>query len=205
MLGFWVTAQRYRGLDYPGRVPAPTPPTESEPRATGKGRPTPKRRDAEAARRRPLVPNRKREVQERRKFAREVREREYQAMVTGDERYMPARDKGPVRRWVRDYVDSRRNLGEYLLPLSIALVLVMFWAVTSPVVYLTVTALMYGVIIFTIVDGFVLGRRIKRLTTAKFGADKVPRGIAMYGVLRAFQIRRMRLPKPQVERGQRPK
>jgi len=78
-----------------------------------KGRPTPKRREAEQARRRPLVPDGRGDRKALKAQAKVRREREYQAMITGDDRNLPPRDKGPVRRWVRDYVDARHNAGEY--------------------------------------------------------------------------------------------
>ena len=84
-----------------------------------KGRPTPKRKEAEAANKRPLVPvDRKSAAKAAREAQRERREREYKAMQTGDERYLPARDRGPVRRYVRDYVDARYSLGEFFLPIA---------------------------------------------------------------------------------------
>ena len=46
-------------------------------------------------------------------------------MRTGDERYLPARDKGPVKRYIRDYVDARFSLGEAFMPLSILLIVIM--------------------------------------------------------------------------------
>ena len=38
-------------------------------------------------------------------------------MRDGDERYYPARDKGPERRFVRDFVDARFSLVELVIPL----------------------------------------------------------------------------------------
>ena len=148
--------------------------------------------------------NRKEGIRAQRAADKATRDREYQAMLSGDERHLPARDKGPVRRWIRDYVDARRSPGEYLLPISVILMLATF-LVTGPILWLAVVSLIYVVILLTVVDIVVLARRLKKLLTAKFGAQKVVRGTVMYGVMRAFQMRRMRLPKPQVQRGQYPR
>lgn len=205
------------GLDYPEHVfsrnrstsaPAPTPePTSAttHPPAGGKGRPTPSRREAEAARKRPLVPaDRKAAAKSARAAQKEAREREYQALQTGDDRFLPARDKGPVRRYVRDYVDSRRNLGEYFLPVSIVVVLALMLAGTNATAILIVVLVLYTIVAVTVIDAAILARRLKKKLVAKFGEAKIPRGTILYGVMRAFQIRRARLPKPQVKRGEQP-
>ena len=89
----------------------------------GKNRPTPKRREVEAARRQPLVPAARtnsgkggKATKEDKQAARERRVEARQRMMAGEERYLPARDQGPVRKFARDFVDARWNLGEILLP-----------------------------------------------------------------------------------------
>jgi len=173
-------------------------------RPGSKGRPTPKRRDAEAARVRPLVQDRKTAGKEQKAKARETREREYQAMLSGDERNLPYRDKGPVRRWVRDYVDARRNLGEFLLPFLVVVMLTTFAATANPVIFFGANILLYVFTLWVGIDSWLLARRIKRLATEKFGTAKVPERIGFYGVMRTFQLRRSRLPRPQVKRGEFP-
>lgn len=171
----------------------------------GKGRPTPRRKEVEAARRRPIgSTDRKSAAKKQRAAAKTAREREYQALQTGDERYLPARDKGPVKRWVRDYVDARRSLGEFFLPLSIGMLLATFLTANSVVAGLITIVVLYLIVAATIIDAFVLSRILKKRLTQRFGEQNVPRGSLMYGVLRAFQIRRTRLPKPQVKRGEYP-
>lgn len=171
----------------------------------GKGRPTPKRREAEAARRRPLVPtDRKQAARASREAMREQRQREYQAMLTGDERHLPYRDRGPVRRFVRDTVDARWNLGEFFLPFSIVMVFAVLLTGNSVTSALAVMAVLYTGVLAAVVDAFVLARTIKRRVAERFDAKDIPRGTAMYGVIRSFQIRRSRLPRPQVKRGEYP-
>jgi hypothetical protein len=170
--------------------------------AVGKGRPTPRRSEAEAARRRPLVvTDRKAAARASRERLREERGRTRTAMETGDERYLPARDQGPVKRFVRDAVDVRRNVGEYLLFAALALVLVTF--VVPPEQALYATFALWFAVLAVVVDCFVLNRHLKRQLTARFG--EVPVGAVRYGVMRALQIRRSRLPKPQVARGAQPR
>nr|WP_257910917.1 DUF3043 domain-containing protein [Janibacter limosus] len=48
-------------------------------------------------------------------------------------------------------------------------------------------------------------RRTKVKILDRFGADTETRGPAMYLVMRAFQIRRSRMPKPMVGRGDTPR
>ena len=172
-------------------------------RPGAKNRPTPKRRDAEAANRRPLVVTdrkaaRAMEREQRRAAAVATRT----AMMTGDESKMPVRDRGADRRYIRDFVDARFCLGEILLPVMLLSLLLSFiresWAL------LTVFILVYGMIALSVIDAVLMWRKLKKQLIAKFGADKLQRGNAMYAVMRAFQLRRGRLPRPQVTRGQYP-
>lgn len=165
-----------------------------------KGRPTPTRKAAEAANKRPLVPaDRQTAAKAARQAQREQRDREYRAMQSGDERAMPARDRGPVKRYVRDYVDARFNLGEVFLPVAaVFLVLQLTFSALNPDVALVALSVLYLYVVASVIDGFLLWWRVKRRLLAKFG--EVPRGTLMYCVMRAFQLRRARLPKPQVKR-----
>ncbi len=190
---------------------APTSPDPVEQAAeverAGKGRPTPKRRDAEAANKRPLVAGDRRVAAQNAKAAqREARERQYRAMQTGDERYLPPKDKGPMRRYIRDYIDARWNLGEFFLPIALVFIVATLFANRSPVLSLIVVVGLYGFVLAAVLDGVILWQRLKRRLREKFGADvQFPRGTAMYAVTRAFQLRRARLPKPlQAKRGVRP-
>ncbi|HWS57177.1 MAG TPA: DUF3043 domain-containing protein [Actinotalea sp.] len=185
-------------------TPSPTDPTSGT-GPVGKGHPTPTRKQSEAARRRPLVPtDRKAAAKAQKAAGRVARDREYQAMQTGDERFLPARDKGPVRRFVRDTVDARHNVGEYFLPVSIVMVFAVMFTGNNVTAGLAVIGLLYLAVAAAIIDAVILGRRLRRTLDARFGAAAVPKGTVMYGVLRAFQLRRMRLPKPQVARGEYP-
>lgn len=172
-------------------------------REGAKNRPTPKRREQEAARKRPLVvADRKAARQADRLKRREASAKMRQAMVTGDDAHLPARDKSPERRFIRDHVDARWNLGEFMLPVMLVVLALSFirtsWATMA------VFIMVYGLLLVAVVDAVLMWRGLKKKLVAKFGAAGVPRGAAMYAVMRAFQMRRSRMPRPQVKRGEFP-
>ena len=167
----------------------------------GKGAPTPRRKDQEAARKRPLVPNDRKAAKEANRAAMaDQRLKMREAMNTGDERFLPLRDKGPQKRFVRDFVDARWVLGEFLI------VFALIFVVLSFIRDLNVQAfILFGfwvLLALVAIDAFILGRQLKKRLAAKFG--EVERGAVWYGVMRGLQLRRMRLPKPQVKRGEYP-
>ena len=203
------TADQAGRLDYPGPVfsrNAPTPQPADDPNEVGgKGHRTPSRKEAEAARRRPLVPSdRKEAAKSQRSAARAMRAREQAALQSGDERYLPARDKGAARRFTRDVVDARTSLGEFFLPVAFIAILGMFLSQSNVTAAFTVLVVLYLLVFATIVDGFILSRQLKKRLEARFDSAQIPRGTLMYGVTRAFQMRRLRLPKPQVARREFP-
>lgn len=172
----------------------------------GKGRATPSRKEAEAARKKQMkTPMTRKEQAKRDRAAREdIRARQRDAFKSGDDRYLPARDQGPVRRFTRDYVDRRRNVAEYLLPFLV-LLLVLFAVTSSANGEATnfLTAIVYpAVLLGTVLDEIVLVRGLRKQIRDRFGADAV-KGTTTYAVLRSTQLRRFRLPKPQVTRGQK--
>jgi hypothetical protein len=166
----------------------------------GKGRPTPKRKDAQAAQRHSsFAPARtKEEKAAARALDRSKRTGAREAFMRGEESALPARDKGPVKRFVRDFVDSKFTIGEYFMPI-IVVVLVMT-IIPNRNVQLTAVATMYFVMLFTIGSGFILGHQIKKACAIKFPGEKI-KGAGIYGFMRSSQMRRMRAPSPQVKRG----
>jgi hypothetical protein len=166
-----------------------------------KGRATPTRKEQEAARKRPLVPSDRREAaRQSRSQVQAQRERARVGMANGEEKYLPQRDKGPQKRYVRDYIDARFSLGEILLPLLVLTILSYFFESIAPYVLIAV----WGVIAILIVEGVIVGLILRRKLAAKFGAGKVERGVRWYAFMRMIQMRILRLPKPQVKRGQFP-
>ena len=174
----------------------------NEPSAQKKGRPTPKRKDAESARKvSSLAPAHSKEEKARQKSAaRAARMAQRAAYLRGDENALPLRDKGPVKKFVRNYVDSRRSIGEYFLPI-IGVVLIISLIPIAAAAVIGV-ALMYSVLFASVIDGIFLTRRIKREVGARFPNESV-KGLGMYGWLRSTQMRRMRAPKPGVAVGEK--
>ena len=165
-----------------------------------KGRPTPKRKDAVAARKvSSLAPASTKEEKKRAKdAARAARIAARAAYMRGDENALPARDKGPVKKFVRNYVDARKSIGEYFLP--IIFVVLVLTLIPSPIFQIGSIIIMYGVLLISVIDGFFLSRKIKVAVLAKFPGTET-KGIGMYGWLRSTQMRRMRTPKPQIKVG----
>jgi hypothetical protein len=165
-----------------------------------KGRPTPKRKEAEAARKvSSLAPaSTKAEKQRAKAAAREARVATRAAYLRGDESALPLRDKGPVKKFVRNYVDSRRSIGEFFLP--VIFIVLLLTLIPSKVFQLVSIAIMYSVLVISVVDGFLLSRKLKKEVSAKFPGVEL-KGIGMYGWLRSTQMRRMRTPKPAIKAG----
>ncbi|BDZ60816.1 uncharacterized protein Rv2206 [Demequina sediminis] len=184
--------------------------TTPEPDAPGietpgkKNRPTPKRKEQEAARRRPVIADSKTARRDQREKQRLQREKEFQAMREGDERNMPLEHRGPERRWLRDYVDARTSPGEFLLPLSIVFVIASLAIPGNSVAGLLLIAIFYMLVLAVAIDTWLMIRRMKKRFVAKFGATKLPRAWTFYVIARALNIRRFRAPKPRVARGEYP-
>lgn len=167
----------------------------------GKGRPTPKREDAQAQNLRPLVPK-DRDASRKAAKAR-MREREnaeYEAMQTGDVNHMPKAERLPWRIYIRDYVDARFNLGEFFIPVAfVILVVSIFVTYKWPTLALPLMVLMYVYLFAVIIDIAIMWRKLKKKLIEKYGEKSVARGMrsASYAWSRAIQIRRWRLPKPR--------
>lgn len=175
---------------------------DGAPKAGGKGRPTPKRREAERGRRRAIgAPRDRKEAYRRvRERQREERSKSMQALRTGDERNLPPRDRGPVKRYVRDVVDARRSVAEFFLPL--ALVIVVLTLTSSAQLKLVGSTLWMVLVVLIVVDSIVLVMRLKRGLRRSF-PDENHRGAVSYALMRSMQIRRFRLPPPRVKPGRR--
>jgi hypothetical protein len=171
--------------------------------AGGKGRPTPSRKVAEAARRERTKPqlDRRAAAKAARETSRLDRAKARASLAGGDERYLPARDKGPVRAYARDYVDSRRSLGEYMLPLVFIFLFVSFIQNNTVRGYAIIAFYLFMLSLF--VSTSIMAFRLRRAAEAKY-PDEGIRGVGLYGAMRSMQLRRMRLPKPKVKPGQRP-
>ncbi|KQU30531.1 MULTISPECIES: DUF3043 domain-containing protein [unclassified Rhodococcus (in: high G+C Gram-positive bacteria)] len=181
----------------------------------GKGRPTPSRREAEGRRRGPVAPapltakeararrkatrgskdERKAASAERRAKAADQRAR----MMAGEDKFLLPRDKGPVRAYARDLVDSRRNFVGLFMPMALILLVALF---LSPEVQSIVTLALFIMMIFMGIDGYLLGRRVNNKVRDRF--PETPDGgfkLGWYSFVRASQVRKMRAPKPRVGPG----
>lgn len=177
----------------------PTAPRDPQ---SKKGTPTPSRKTQEEARKRPLVPNDRAAAKvAAREARREEQMRQRRALDTGDERFLPFRDKGPQKRFVRDYVDARFSLGEYVMFVALAIVIGTV-VIQSPTGQVGMFLGFWVLVIAVALDAYFLARKLRKLVTAKFGS--LDRGVVWYGTMRALQFRRLRLPKPMVKRGEYP-
>lgn len=192
-------------------------PSTGAPEGQGKGRPTPKRRDAQKRRRQAVPSNPKEAAKVRRERAREVRALQRKALLSGDEKNLPPRDAGPAKRLARDLVDTRFTLGQVFFGLILA---VLFASFVTPhpkakhvggklvtqanVAGALVTALSIVILIAVFTDSIRLGRKVRRAVEQKYGV-KESVGITGYVAMRAMQPRRLRRPPPAVKRGDKPR
>ncbi|SDE55608.1 Protein of unknown function [Auraticoccus monumenti] len=173
-------------------APAPTPEQAAAERVRNapKARPTPSRREAEAARRERLNPSISKKEARRRAADANRRTRIAQ---------MAARDNTPAKTLMRDHVDARFSLGQLLLPALLVIVMSTFLGSIFPRIVLFSTLAMYLFIALVIGDFVLMWRRYRRIAEER--GIPIERGLKMYGMNRMIQIRRMRLPKPVVSRG----
>ena len=170
--------------------------------AGGKGRPTPTRKEAEAAAKaRAKVPRTRKEQAAAARLARsDSSTKMRQAMKTGDEKYLPARDRGPVKRFIRDMVDSRFSFVELMIPVLLVTT-AMAWSGNSAIASYG-NAVLFGMLLLIVVDMVRLRFKLRRELTTRF-PDEPLKGTTYYAVMRSLQMKFMRLPKSQVRIGQR--
>lgn len=179
----------------------------------GKGRPTPKRRDAEGRKRGPAPPPPKstREAMRRARGTKDERRamsaqrrsdrvERAERMKSGDEKYMLPRDRGPVKAFIRDYIDARRNLLGLFMPLALVVMVSIFAQSVVIQQYATLASLL--VMTAMVIEGILLGRRLSGLARQRFPKENI-RGFSTgwYAFVRASQIRKLRVPKPRVKPG----
>ncbi|GHH40665.1 MULTISPECIES: DUF3043 domain-containing protein [Streptomyces] len=168
-----------------------------------KGRPTPKRSEAQSQRRSVAnTPTTRKEAAKRQRDDRRTQmAKQREALASGDERYLPARDKGPVRKFARDFIDSRFCIAEFFLPLAV-IILVLSMVQIAQLQNVALLLWLF-VIVMIVVDSIGIAIRMKKQLNARF-PDEPKRGAVAYALMRSLQMRRLRLPKPQVKRGERP-
>jgi hypothetical protein len=169
----------------------------------GKGRATPKRAEAQAARKKRMAPPRSRKEANalRRERMKEQRLKQRLALSGGDDKYLPPKDQGPVKKYIRDYVDSRRTIGEFLIPAFVVvffgLVVLSSVAPSAPYAGSVPWLVVMGALAF---DSVRILRGVKQGIAERFGVQET-KGIAFYTLMRSWQMRRLRLPKAKVRRG----
>jgi len=181
-----------------------------DPRWTqAKGRPTPKRRDAQTVRRGPAPPpprtqreasrlarENRPDKDERRRVAADRRAR----MDAGDQRVLLPRDRGPVKAYVRDVIDSKRHLMGLFMPLAVIVLISVLLPIPSIQQYLSLFSLVALAVM--VGEGVLLGSRTARAARAKFPEEQISGvGLGWYAFTRASQIRKLRVPKPRVKIG----
>jgi hypothetical protein len=170
----------------------------------GKGRPTPKRKEAESARKQgisvPKDPKAARRAAKDRD--REARAKSRAGLMAGDPAYFPRRDAGPVKAQVRDYVDRRRTVGEFFVPF--AFVVLLLGLVNNPTVQTTVVYVWTSVLLLVVLDTILVGILLGRSLRKDFPEKSDRKGAVSYGVLRALQLRRFRIPPPRIKAGGKP-
>jgi cation transport ATPase len=159
--------------------------------AAKKARPTPTRKEAEAARRQRVH----RTLSKKEARAESSRQNREQRM-----RSLNAREATPEKALLRDYVDTRFNIGEFLLPSLVLILAVSFLGQVLPRITVISTVLMYLFIVAVLVDGYLIWRGFKKVLAARM-PNAPTRGLLMYAINRSIQIRRFRLPRPRLKRG----
>ncbi|GAA0242959.1 hypothetical protein GCM10009527_044600 [Actinomadura nitritigenes] len=182
----------------------PNPPQVVTPKPGGKGRPTPKRSEAEKRRRQPITaPSTRKEAYKKvRERQATERERARAGMARGDEKYLLKRDKGPVRRLARNYVDARRTVGSYLMYGMFAIVLLSLLPIPAAKLLVLFAPPLLLIVVFG--EGLMLSRGVKKLAAERH-PDEDTKGVGLYAAMRAMQIRRLRMPGPQVKIGEKDK
>jgi hypothetical protein len=178
--------------------------SESGSNESGKGRPTPKRKESESARKLGISVPKDPKAARRAASARdrEARAKSRAGLMAGDPAYFPRRDAGPVKAQVRDYVDRRRTVGEFFVPF--AFVVLLLGLINNPTVQTTVVYVWTSVLLLVVLDTILVGILLGRSLRKDFPQKSDRKGAVSYGVLRALQLRRFRIPPPRLKAGGKP-
>lgn len=180
---------------------APTTPVELDV-PNKKGRPTPTRKEAEAAaRERARAGSDKKGADKLLRDKRaDTNRRMREGMRNGDERYLPARDQGPVKRAIRDWIDSRLMFTEFVLPI---LVIILVTGSMGGAVARAGGMIQLVTMFILLADVLTVRTRIRRALQPQF-PDEDFKGITFYAISRMVALRFMRMPKPKVKLGGKP-
>ncbi len=193
---------------------APEAPAKSKPATqAGKGRPTPKRSEAEANRYRTLTgsttsgrgptaapdPKRKLTPDEKAK-ARGDRAKHLEAMRRGEDWALGPRDRGPARRLARDYVDAHRRPMEYYMYALIILIIALFAGKSNSGLASYMQIFLLVIVVIIAVDAYFLRRSVMKVVHERLPNEST-RGLAFYAIMRGLQLRRFRTPTPRLKPG----
>jgi hypothetical protein len=186
-------------------------PVKSKPAAeAGKGKPTPKRSEAERGRYQSITGSttsgrgpagsapRGKLTPEDKARARSDREKRTAAMRRGEEWALGPRDRGPIKKLARDYVDSRRRPSEYYMYVLVILLIALLSRNSTLNTY--VSPLVLVLIVIVAADAYLLRRSLHKLAAERYPGEST-RGMTTYAVMRALQIRRFRMPAPRLKPG----
>ncbi len=187
------------------------PAKSKSPAQTGKGRPTPKRSEAERNRYQSITGSTtsgrgsasggsagRKATPEEKTRARSDRDRKMTAMRRGEEWALGPRDRGPIRKLARDYVDAHRRPSEYYMYVLILLLVALLSRNKTLNTYVSPFVLV--LIVIVAVDAFFIRRALHKLAAERFPGEST-RGVTTYAVMRALQIRRFRMPTPRLKPG----
>jgi hypothetical protein len=165
-----------------------------------KGAPTPKRSEAQSGRRQPYQAptDRKAAAAQSRERGRDDRARRTAALQRGEQWALPRKDQGPVRALARDVVDARRGIGEYYMVMVVVLIILLVLPGNST--KLIADAVVVTLFLLILGEGYLVGNKIKKLAAERFPGQST-QGVTIYATMRGISLRRMRIPKPRVNRG----
>lgn len=169
---------------------------------SGKGKPTRSRKEAEAERRAQMKrPKTRREQAAQQRKLRQTQSDRQRAALSGkgSAADLPPRDRGPVRAFARDFVDRRRTVAEFMLPILLVILVLSFFksqTITS-IVFVVWISLIFAIIM----DEIWLIASMKRELKKRFEPAQL-RGVTMYAIMRSTQVRRFRLPLPAINLGE---
>lgn len=152
---------------------------------------TPTREEAEAARMERLHPSLN--PKQQRKADREARTKNR----------MDAWDKmenSRERQLLRDYVDTRWTIAEFMLPAMLLVMAAMMLTIQLPIVSTTIGLGMWALMLATIINVVFMWRGYKKMLAERLPGTPT-RGLGMYMFNRALMIRRFRRPAPEINRG----
>jgi hypothetical protein len=184
-------------------TPATTSATE-ETQAGTKGRATPSRKEAQRARKQflktPSDPKAAKSAQ--RAADRNAKQRAREGMAAGDEKYLPARDRGPAKAFTRDFVDARFTLAEYFIFIAVAVLLLGF--IENQTLSTLISTGFFAITALIALDSIILVIQLNKRAKEAIPNEAERKGITLYALLRTLQLRRLRLPPPRVRRGGKP-